>query len=129
MKYVELTKLYDEKQTEVFNKAQIFWAFSQDALDECVAKNNNVEHTGIGGCGFLPTANVHQFEDDMSELAEWFEETITLDQLEREEILYELANHECFYTGEYYDVFEMFKGKYSLELIKEVYQANEADYD
>jgi hypothetical protein len=110
---------------ELLTNHKVFWAFNQSQLEEGKAKIgvlDNKDLTSIGGGGFLPKANADAFMADMAKLSKAHtKELREAKQAKEEAILYELNNHECWYSGSIDPVVELFAGVYTKDDIKKVY--------
>lgn len=118
----EIRKLREERMSALFRKTGVFFAFSDKQFEENKTPIAEGEtYTRLGGGGFLPTKNTADFHMGFSTLNAQYDSEITDAGLEDAEIAYELANHECWYTGDIEDVVEMFEGRYDRERIRAVY--------
>lgn len=101
---MSLSQLIQEAQTECFNKHGVFFAFSPQQLNE--QKKEGVEYVSLGSGLICPKDAVKAFVEDHSNIVD---AGIRLD-LERngkEKIIRrELANYECYYTGDIDDCVE-----------------------
>lgn len=101
----EIKKEQEAKHTELFNKVGLFWAFS----DEQFAKNKTPleegdKYVSIGAGGYLPKSKANDFISGMKEISKWYKKEVADNKkLRREEIVYELGNHEAWYTGDIED--------------------------
>lgn len=122
---------YTNKYNEELEKAGLFFAFGQDQFekyrtyrDETLDTNNYIS-VGMGGY-------IHK--NDKEKLDKFFQEIAPklkaefLSKVKREDlILYELDNHECFYTGDIEDTYLGLKYYYddlTEEEVCEVYRKN-----
>lgn len=62
----------------------------------------------IGAGGYLPKSNIEKFEKGYKEIKKWYSKEIKKNKLIEKEIIYEMHNHEVFYTGELDVIFDMF---------------------
>jgi len=100
----ELKKQREEKQTEIFAKNKIFWAFSNEQFAKNKTPLNEGEkYVSIGAGGYLPKGNLDSFLSDMENLNKWFKDQVKENKLREKQISYELANHEAYYTGDIED--------------------------
>lgn len=122
-KYQEIKKQSEEKRTVLFKEVGLFWAFS----DEQFAKNKTPlaegdKYVSIGAGGYLPKSNVDAFVKSSKAITKWEKDEIKSKKLAREQIAYELANHEAYYTGELEETFDALGGVYTMEEIRQVYR-------
>jgi hypothetical protein len=118
----ELKEERQAKNSELFEKVGLFFAFS----DEQFQKNktplkDGEKYVAIGAGGYLPKGNVDEFLKGMEEINDWYKGEIKSNKAENKEIVYELNNHECFYTNDLTSVYELFEGVYTKEQIKSAY--------
>ena len=106
MKY--LSHYIQDKQTQAFNDAGAFFAFSNQQLDE--AKKEGVKYVSLGMGVICPVDNAKQLMTRLDSIAQ---EGIAEDIKENGKkaiIRRELFNHECFYTNEICDCVEKLEG-------------------
>lgn len=123
--YGSIKKEKERMTSELFEKCGVFFAFSNEQF----AKNKTPlkegeKYVSIGAGGYMPKGNVDAFRKGMKEISQFGKNKVKENKLDETEILYELNNHECFYTGDYSDVVDMFKGTYTEEQIRDVYNKN-----
>jgi hypothetical protein len=104
MKY--LSDYMEQKQTKLFEENKVFFAFSNDQLDEGL-KKHNIEDRGLvcslkGGM-VAPKTNARNVVEGLLKI---YEDAVKEDLKENGKdkvILRELENHECFYVGDITD--------------------------
>jgi len=118
----ELKEERQEKNSELFNKVGLFWAFSNEQFEEGKTPlKEGDKYVSIGMGGYLPKSNVEAFTSGLEEIKKWYNEEIKKNKAEKAEIIYELNNHECFYTHDISGVVSMFAGTYTEEEIIAVF--------
>jgi hypothetical protein len=118
----ELKEKEQAKLSELFKKVGLFFAFSNEQFTENKTPLKEGEkYVSIGAGGYLPKGNIEEFEKGMKEIKKWHKEEVKKNKAEDKEIIYELNNHECFYTNDLTDVLSLFKGTYSEERIKKLF--------
>lgn len=123
MNYQNIKKQKEDKTSLLIKECKMFFAFSKKQFQENKTELNEGEkYLSIGMGAYLPKSNLKKWEDGMDEINNWARNIIKQNKLEENEILYELRNHECFYTGEIDDVLDMFKDIYTEEQINVVYR-------
>jgi hypothetical protein len=88
-----------KKYDDLASECGVFWAFNEDQFKEGKAKNplkEGEKYASIGMGGYMPSKNVDKFIAGMDAIDKWAREAKKDD---KKVILYELNNHECFYTG------------------------------
>ncbi|TCU04016.1 DUF7659 family protein [Vibrio crassostreae] len=106
MKY--LSHYIQAKQTQAFNEAGAFFAFSNKQFDE--AKKEGVKYASLGMGLICPVDNAKQLMTRLDSIAQ---EGIAEDIEENGKkaiIRRELFNHECFYTNDICDCVEKLEG-------------------
>ncbi|CAK2900596.1 BCTnown [Vibrio crassostreae] len=106
MKY--LSHYIQDKQTQAFNDAGAFFAFSNQQFDE--AKKDSVKYASLGMGLICPVDNAKQLMTRLDSIAQ---EGIAEDIKENGKkaiIRRELFNHECFYTNDICDCVEKLEG-------------------
>ncbi|EDK30745.1 hypothetical protein VSWAT3_25719 [Vibrionales bacterium SWAT-3] len=106
MKY--LSHYIQDKQTQAFNEAGAFFAFSTKQFDE--AKKEGVKYASLGMGLICPVDNAKQLMTSLDSIAQ---EGIAEDIEENGKksiIRRELFNHECFYTNDICDCVEKLEG-------------------
>jgi len=118
----EIKKENQNKVDQLLNNCLVFWAFSNEQF----AKNKTPlaegeKYVSIGAGGYMPKSKVNDFSNGMKEINKWFKAEIKNNKAKRQNIIYELANHEAFYTGDLADTLAALGPDYTLEEVKEVY--------
>ena len=126
MKYYDLKQQYTDKYNQLVEEAGIFFAFSDKQYQEGAKEGVEYEAWGMGG--FIPVHKVDSFGEATVDLHEWFKEELKKVDLE-DIVLYELNNHECFYTGDWSDTWYALRGLgITQEQIAEVYSKHVRNY-
>ncbi|CAH6780631.1 conserved hypothetical protein [Vibrio chagasii] len=106
MKY--LSHYIQDKQTQAFNEAGAFFAFSNKQFAE--ARKEGVKYASLGMGLICPVDNAKQLMNRLDSIAQ---EGIAEDIEENDKkaiIRRELFNHECFYTNDICDCVEKLEG-------------------
>jgi len=129
MKYQEIKKKRHEDTNNLFTNLGVFWAFGNDqfkeGLDKLVAKGmlkSGEKLVSIGAGGFMPKTNFDKLTQGMKEIEETFKKEIKEANARTEHILYELNNHEAFYTGTIDDTLQALGEDYTAEEVTTVYK-------
>jgi hypothetical protein len=122
---INVSDIKKEKQkmvSELFEKCGVFFAFSDKQFEENKTPLKEGEkYVSIGGGGYLPKGKVKKLEEGMEAIERFGKQTVKKKNLVKAEILDELQNHECFYTGDISDVVDLFEGTYTKQQIRDVY--------
>lgn len=103
MKYQEIKEQKQNDYNKLFDTCQVFWAFSNEQFIEGAKKNpkhDDEKYVSIGAGGYLPKHNVEALQAGTKAIDATFKAQITEFKMREKHILYELNNHECFYTGD-----------------------------
>ena len=96
MKY--LNDYTEDKQTELLNRLGAFFAFNQKQFR--AQRKDGEKYTSLGSGTIVPARNAKALIDGMGKIvAEGIKED-KRDHTPEQIIQRELANHECFYTGD-----------------------------
>jgi len=102
----ELQKERENKLTDAIKSNRVFFAFSNKQFDEGKTHlDEGDKYTRLWGGTYLPKSLATSFLQTLELNNEWFVNALEENNLRGEYILYELYNHEAFYTGEIEDTF------------------------
>ena len=105
----ELRKQKENANTKLFNECGVFWAFSTEQFNESKTHLKDGEkYVSIGGGGYLPKGNLEALKIGLKENEKAYKQALKSNNLRLKEIAYEFANYECFYTGDWTVVADMF---------------------
>jgi len=104
MKYTKYAEVKAEKEKRfdaIIKASSMFFAFSDQQFEE--GENNcplepGDKYVSTYAGGILPSSKVDQWNRNNDDLNFWFSKTIEENNLKEQHILYELDNHEAFYT-------------------------------
>jgi len=128
-------EIKDKKQTdynELFNSLGVFWAFSNKQFDEGFEKVKSTMAEGeklvsIGGGGYIPKHNVEALIAGAKAIDETFKQQIKDAKARETHILYELNNHEAYYTGTIDTTLDALGDDYTAEEVQAVYKKFRAE--
>jgi hypothetical protein len=126
--YLELKENYSKELSEAGKKHGLFWAFTEKQFNENKTPLSEGEkYVSIGGGGYIPKSKFEAYKADLDKSEEKYEQVLKSNpEILEQGIRYELANHECWYTGDIEPVTSMFDGVATKEQIITVYrQGNE----
>ena len=122
---ISIETLHEERQqknTKLFKAVGLFFAFSNEQFKSGKTPLKEGEkYVSIGHGGYLPEGNVADLRKGLDEISLWYKQEIKNNKAGEKEILYELNNHECFYTRDISDVIDFFKGTYTEAQIRKVF--------
>lgn len=126
MKTIEIINQEVQEMNEVLNKeCGLFWAFGNEQFNENKTPLKKGEkYVSIGHGGYLPQGNVNKLIKGWDEIMKWRTKQIKTIKDAPRAILYEINNHESFFSGDLRDIYDLFEGVYSQEFIDKVYKDN-----
>jgi len=128
--YQEIKSTYEKTANQLITDYDVFFAFSDEQLEKGMAKigiKNQTELTSIGMGGFIPKTKVDTYLRATDEAYNSYKKELKqAKEVKEQAILYELNNHECFYSEELDPVIDFFKDIYTKKEIIAVYKKNYA---
>ena len=126
MTYTEIKKTQEKDVSELLSNHKIFFAFNEKQLIEgmeSIGAKEKSELISIGSGGIALKTEAKAFLDAMDQLDKKHKKELKEAKEAKEQaILYELKNHETFYTGRIDEVVELFDGVYSKKQILKVFK-------
>lgn len=123
MNIQEIKKQQQDKYTVLLNECGVFWAFSNEqfAANKTPLKEGE-KYVSIGAGGYMPQGNVDKYLQGSKEIKNWYSATIKATKnARRDNIVYELANHECYYTGDIQEAIDALGKGYTYKEVYKVY--------
>lgn len=118
----EIKKEQATKLSELFKECGVFFAFSNEQFAENKTPLQEGEkYASIGAGGYLPKSKSPTFINGMAQLNKWYKAEIKANKGREAHILYELNNHEAFYTHDIEDTLECLGTGYSREEVMKVF--------
>lgn len=119
----EIKQAKENKVSELINKCSMFFAFS----DEQFHKNKTPlqegeKYVSIGAGAYMPKGQVDNYLNGIKEIEKWYKATVKNNKARRENIVYELNNHEAFYTHEIEDTLDALGSDYTAEEVMQVFR-------
>jgi len=112
----DLKEERDEKVTELIKKCSMFFAFSNEQFHKNKTPLKDGEnYVDLGAGCFMPKGNLQTYRDGIAAIEKDFKEQIKENRLRKQNIIYELANHEAWYTGDIEPTLEALGGDYTRE--------------
>ena len=107
--------LYEKKYNEELNKTGVFWAFSNNQFQESkIPQNgNDNEFLSIGMGGYIHKSNKDKLDKFTKEIVPILKREFIQNTNRKDHILYELLNHESFYSYEIEDVYDTLQFYYN----------------
>lgn len=112
---------------DLMTKCLVFFAFSNEQFTENKTPLQDGEkYVSIGAGGYMPKGRVDIFTSGMKSIDKWFKAAIKDSKTRKEHIIYELCNHEAFYTGDIEDTLSTLGEDYTIEEVWSVYKSERA---
>lgn len=129
MEVRELKEEYTNKYNEELMKCGVFFAFGNEQFQEnkTYKEDNNSSYISLGMGAYISEKDLEKYKNFCDIIAKDLKKDFITKVDKKDYILYELSNHECFYTGEIEDAHEVLKDYYkdiTLEEIRQVYRDN-----
>jgi hypothetical protein len=129
-RFIDVKKEQQNRFDAIIKESGMFFAFSDQQMEEgkknCPLESGDEYVRSYAG-GVLPRSKSKAFNIASDNLQVWVEETIKENNLKEQHILYELDNHEAFYT---YDITNsMMSLPYTEEEVSEVFHKNKNKYE
>lgn len=123
--YFKIKKIHQANIDKILDEYKVFWAFSKEQLEQGKMKTRISEDkdlVSIGMGGFCPRKNADKLFAQLDKEENRYNKELKKEKDAKEQaILYELNNHECFYTQNFSAVVEIFKSLYSKKDIATVF--------
>ena len=122
-----LSELKAEQQSKVnklMNDCLVFFAFSDEQFNKSKTPLQEGEkYVSIGAGGYMPKSRVNDFTTGMKDINKWYKAEIKANKVRKQEILYELCNHEAFYVGDITETLEALGSDYTHDEVMSVYNS------
>jgi hypothetical protein len=111
-----------EKYNTLMRNCLVFWAFSNEQFEQNKTPLAEGEkYVRIYGGGLMPQGQVNNFNEGIQTIEKWYKAELKSNKARKANILYELCNHEAFYTGDVSDTLETLGSDYTRKEVLEVY--------
>lgn len=124
MNIQDIKKQQQSKYDTLLTECGVFWAFSNEqfAANKTPLKEGE-KYVSIGAGGYMPQGNVDKYLQGSKDIKKWYSATIKATKnARRDNIVYELANHECYYTGDIQEAINALGNGYTYKEVYKVYQ-------
>jgi hypothetical protein len=123
MNIAEIKKQKEANFNKLITDCKVFFAFSNEQF----AKNKTPLQEGekyisIGAGGYMPKSMVDAFRAGSKQIEKDYKEAIKAHKQRKENILYELNNHEAFYTNDIEETLEALGSDYTRSEVMEVFK-------
>jgi hypothetical protein len=105
----ELKQQQEQANSILFKECGLFFAFSNEQFAENKTPLKEGEkYVSILGGGYVPKGNLDKLLNGLEANRKAYQKAVKANNLRLKQIAYEFANHECFYTGDWSVVADMF---------------------
>jgi len=88
------------KVSELIKNCSVFFAFSNEQFQKNkTPKQEGEKYVHLGMGGYLPKSQLDNYLNGLELIDKWYKAETKETKLRKENIIYELANHESWYTG------------------------------
>jgi len=126
MNLQEIKKAREEAVTKAITDNKVFFAFNNQQFTEGLKKIQLQEGDkirSIGAGGYIPKSMYNNFTDTIDKIDADYKVAIKNNKLRYKEIIYELYNHECFYTGDIQDCLDALGEDYTDKEVQSIYNS------
>lgn len=128
--YQELKKEKEVKFNDLIDECKMFFAFNDEQfLENKTPKEDGEKYLSLGAGAYMPKSRYPKWESGSKAINKWYNSTLKAKKLSETDILFELNNHEAFYTGDLSYTFDVLEGRYTIEQVREVYNKYRSQYE
>lgn len=114
----------EQKVSELIKKCSMFFAFNNDQFNENKTPLQEGEkYVSFGAGAYLPKSQVDNFLNGSDNIDKWYKAEIKANKARKANIIYELSNHEAWYTMDIQDTLQALGEDYTEEEVKKVFWA------
>lgn len=118
----ELKQQKQAKYDALLTQCSVFFAFSNEQFNENKTPLQEGEkYVSLGAGGYMPKGKVNDYLAGSKEITKWFKDAVKGNKQRRENIVYELNNHEAFYTCEIEDTLNTLGSDYTADEVRKVF--------
>jgi hypothetical protein len=122
MNYQEIKAKRQKNTDALLSECGVFFAFSDEQFHENkTPKEEGEKYVSIGSGGYMPKSKHPKLSQGLKDIENAFKTELKEAKEKDAHILYELNNHECFYTGNIDDAVNALGDGYTREDIQKVY--------
>lgn len=124
MEIQEIKQQKEDKVSQLIKDCSMFFAFSNEQFDKNKTPLQEGEkYVSLGAGCYMPKGNVEKWIAGTKEIDKWYRDTVKANKQRKANILYELLNHEAFYTNDIDDTVEALGSDYTPAEVLEVFRA------
>ena len=125
----EIKAQKEVKVSELIKTCLMFFAFSNEQFTaNKTPLQDGEKYVHLFAGAYMPKGQVDNYLNGMELINKWYKKEINTSKKMREDnILYELNNHEAYYTGDIEDTLSSLGKDYTRKEVWKVYQKNQAE--
>ena len=117
-----IKSIHQSKIDSLLNECNVFWAFSNEQFNQNkVALVDGDKYVSIGAGGYMPKSMVAKLDAGMKEIKAWYKQAGKDKKAREQHIIYELNNHEAFYTYDMEDTLNALGEDYTIDEVRRVF--------
>lgn len=124
----EIKQEREDKVTDLIKECSMFFAFSNEQFatnKTPLAEGDKYVHLGAGA--YMPKSKVDSYISGTEAIDKWYRAAVKDNKLRRQNIIYELGNHEAWYTNDIEDTLEALGSDYTAAEVREVFNTEYAN--
>ena len=120
----ELKTMQEEKVNQLIKEVSMFFAFStQQFKDNKTPLKEGEKYVHLGAGCYIPKGQVDNYLNGMDSIRKWFKAEVKATKgMRKENIKYQLSNHEAWYTGTIDDTMTALGSGYTKKEVWTVWQ-------
>lgn len=120
----ELKAENQAKFDSLLTECKVFFAFSNEQFhNNKTPLQEGEKYVSIGAGGYMPKGQVDNYLKGVEAINKWYKAALKSNKARRANIVYELCNHEAFYTGDIDSTLDALGPDYTRSEVLEVYRA------
>lgn len=125
MKTIQEIKQEQEKKiSELIKSVDLFFAFNRNQFEEGASKHplkDGDKYIQVFGGGIMPKSNYETYKKGLADIEAWYKDATKDKMIRKALIVYELGNHESFYTGDIEQALLALGEDYTYEEVYQIY--------
>lgn len=114
----------EAKVSQLITDCSMFFAFSNEQFHKNKTPLQEGEkYVSLGAGAYMPKGKVDTYLNGIKAINKWYKAAVKDNKLRKENIIYELNNHEAFYTYELEDTLAALGSDYTEQEVRQVFNA------
>lgn len=120
----DLKERKENKVSELIKDCSMFFAFSTEQFHENKTPLQEGEkYVSLGAGTYMPKGKVDTYLNGIKAINKWYKAAVKDNKLRKENIIYELNNHEAFYTYDIESTLDALGSDYTEQEVRQVFNA------